>query len=120
MPCALLLVKPDRGLEEIGEKLALELPEIIAPALSLGKRELHDGKVTPAEIMVWPVFGQNTVNGKDFELLIAAHDFPERAANIEERKEQILAGIRKFLCNYDRNVTGAVCLFPTQMAYGEI
>lgn len=70
--------------------------------------------------MVWTVFGQNTVNGKDLELLILAHNFPERVANIEERRDQILAGIRKFLLDYDRNVTGAVCLFPTQMVYGEI
>jgi hypothetical protein len=120
MPYALLLVKPGRGLEELGQKLALELPNIIAPALSLGERELHDGKVTPNEIMVWLVFGQETVNGKDLELLVAAHNFPERVANIEDRKEQILAGIRTFLADYDRNVTGAVCVFPTPMAYGEI
>ena len=120
MPLAHLQYKRDRGLEEIAARLAMELPAIVSRALDVpgnGKMRL-----TPDEIEV-PVdeSGKFSVNIKDIEIRIIAHDYPERTNDIEERKDFILGEIRRFLADYDRNLTGWVWVLPQQKtAFGKI
>jgi hypothetical protein len=121
MPLTVLQYKIDRGLKELAEKLAETLPSIVAPNLSLSERDLHDGKLTPDEIMVWCRESKKAdQNGKDLEIIVFAHDFPERRENLEARKDTIIEGVRKFLSDYDRNVTAAVWVLLAPTAYGEI
>ena len=117
MPYGVLICKP--GVQEIGLWLAPQLPPIVAPALSLDEEELHNGKVTPKEIMIVPMTNGATVNGNDLELVIFAHNFPKRVENLEERKKQILVGIESLMSGEVRKVTVAVCIITAPMAYGE-
>ncbi|MBI2003668.1 MAG: hypothetical protein HYS78_01690 [Parcubacteria group bacterium] len=121
MPLTLLQYKTDRGLKELAERLSKELPAIVAPVLTLSDRERLDGQVTPEDIIVWCVEGSKAdVNSKDLEIIIWAHDFPERKANLEERKDAIIKGIHQFLADWDRNVTGFVWVLLQPTAFGEI
>lgn len=118
MPYGVLLIK-SAELLGAANYAAGQLPEIVAPALSLEGRKLHDGKIGPNEVMIIPVLCSNAVNGKDLELIVIAHDFPERRANIEERETLIHDGLRSLLCRNVFDVTVGVCLILTSMAYGE-
>ena len=121
MPLTLIQYKKGRGLEKLAEDLARELPDIVAPALTLPEQERLEGQVTPDDIIVWCVEGGKIdVNTKDIEILIWAHDFPERKANLEARKDAILSGVRDFLAGYDRNVSGFVWILLKPTAYGQI
>ncbi|MEK7134529.1 MAG: hypothetical protein AAB805_02210 [Patescibacteria group bacterium] len=119
MPLALLQYKKGQALKEIAECLALQLPHIIAPALTLSERDLHDGQVTPGEIVVWCVEGgAHDVNTRDIEIIIWAHDFLERAANLEGRKDAIIKGVHRFLADYDRDISGFVWVLLQPTAFG--
>jgi len=121
VPLALLQYKTDRSLKEIAENLAKELPAIIAPNLTVSNRERHNGQVTTDDIIVWVVEGGKAdVNSKDLEIIIWAHDFPERSANLEERKDTIIKGILEFLRDYDRNVSGYVWVLLQPTAFGQL
>lgn len=121
MPLTLIQYKSGRGLKELAESLAKELPGIVAPALTLPEQERLEGQVTSGDIIVWCVEGgQADVNTKDLEILIWAHDFPERKKNLDERKDSILQGVRRFLDDYDRNVSGFVWILLQPTAYGTI
>lgn len=114
-----VLIASSPELFQVACHIAKELPDFVARALSLEDRDLHDGKITPKEIMIIPVLGNNAVNVKDLELIVVAHDFPERLENAEERKEQILKGIRHLTCGDICDSSVAVCLILTHMSYGE-
>lgn len=117
MPLALIQHKNGRGLTEIAEKLAQELPTSVAWALSTS----GDGKLNPDDIEVWVTEGSPAdVNTKDLEIIIWAHDYPERKADLENRKDSILTDVRKFLADYDRNVTGFVWVLLQPTAFGRI
>ena len=121
MPLVVLQYKTDRGLRELAEKLAQELPSIVASNLTLSKHERHDGQVASDDIMVWcRESSKADQNGKDLEIIVWAHDFPERKANLEERKDAIIKGVHGFLADYDRNVSGAVWVLLAPTAFGEI
>lgn len=116
MPLALLQYKKGRELTELAENLAKRLPEIVAPALTVPAAQL-----TPDDVTVWCVEGGSAdVNSDDLEILIWAHDFPERKETLEERKELVLKGIRRFLIDYRRNVSGFVWILLQPTAYGTI
>lgn len=114
-----VLIASSPELFQVACHIAKELPDFVAPALSLEDRDLHNGKITPKEIMIIPVLGNTAVNGKDLELIVIAHDFPERLANAEERKDEILNGIRLLTCQNICDSSVAVCLILTHMSYGE-
>ncbi len=125
MPLVLLQYKmryeKGRSLRDLAEKLSQELPAIVAPALTLSDRERLDGQVTPEDIIVHCVKSNDAdVNNKDLEIVIWAHDFPERKANLEERKDAIIKGIHEFLRDWDRNVSGFVWILLQPTAFGEI
>lgn len=119
MPLVLLQYKQGRELKELAEQLAQALPEIVAPHLNIVGRERHDGGVTPDEIIVrCSESNPMNVNTRDIEMIILAHEFPERKANLEDRKNGILADVLKFFADYDRNVDGFVMPILINMAYG--
>jgi len=121
MPLVILQHQTGRGLQDLAEKLAIELPSIVAKNLTLGERERHDGQVAPEDIMVWCRESKRAdQNGKSLEIIIIAHDFPERKVNLEERKEAIIQGIRYFLADYGRKyIPGAVWVLLIPTAFGE-
>lgn len=117
MPLVLIQHKNGRGLNEIAEKLAKELPALVAPTLSAPP----DGNLVPGDIEVWCTEGSTAdVNTKDLEIIIWAHEYPERRANLEERKDVIVKGVRTFLADYDRNVSGFVWILLQPTAFGEL
>lgn len=121
MPLVLLQYKSDRGLNQLVEKLAQKLPSIVAPNLTLPEHERLDGQVLPDDIIVRCVGGNKAdVNTKDIEIIIWAHDFPERKANLECRKDAIVLGVQRFLSDYDRNVSGFVWILLQPTAFGEL
>lgn len=120
MPIVLLQAKRDRGLEEITERLALELPRIVSGALDVPDRS--DARLTPDDIEIRvSESGKLDVNAKDLEIIVFAHDYPERTQYIEARKDRIIAEVHRFLADYDRNVSGWVWILPQQLsAFGQI
>lgn len=117
MPLILVQHKHDRGFKEIAEKLAKELPALVAPMLSVPP----DGLLTPDDIEVWVTEGSPAdVNTKGLEIIIWAHDYPERKANLEESKDVIVKGVRAFLADYDRNITGFVWILLQPTAFGRL
>lgn len=120
MPIVLLKCKQFAGLEEISRILAERLPHIVSEALDTP--ENTNARLTPGDIEVefrWAT--PRDVNYKDIEITVIAHDYPERTRNIEERKDKIIAGVREFLRDYDRNLTGWVWILPQQnSAFGTI
>ena len=123
MPVAVLQFNPNRIPEVEAARLARELPDIIAPNLNLPEKVRHDGQVTPEDIIVWCDPGHALdVNTKDIEILIWAHDFPERRENIEDRKEAILDGVRASLAHvdYKRKIDGYVWILLQSTAFGQI
>ncbi|MEJ0053291.1 MAG: hypothetical protein WDN10_00990 [bacterium] len=119
MPVGSVRHKHGRGLGELAAKLTEALPGIVAPALSIEGREIHDGKVTPDEIIIRCEEGTGAdANAKDLEIMIFAHDFPERSANLEDRKKIVLEGVLAFLADWDRNVTGFVWVILAPTAFG--
>lgn len=119
MPLSLIQHKSGHRLNTLAEKLAQQLPRIVASALTLPDRKELDGLVNPEDIIVRCVEGRSAdVNTKDLEIIIWAHDFPERLANLEERKDQILQGVRDFLREHDQNVSGFVWILLQPTAFG--
>lgn len=102
MPIVTLRYKPNRELEHLVERLAKELPNIVASNLTLSERERHDGQVAPEDIIVnVNEGGKFDVNAPDLQMMIDAHDFPERKENLEVREEAIRDGIRQFLIDHN-------------------
>jgi hypothetical protein len=121
MPLVLLQYKPE--LKGVAKKLAHELPYIVASNLTLSKRKRHDGQVAPEDIMIWcSERGKADVNGKGLEIIIFAHDYPKRKKNLEARKDQIVACVRKRLIVHNSYSTGIGCVWVLLMptAYGEL
>lgn len=117
MPLVLIQHKNGRGLTEIAEKLAKELPVFVAPTLSVP----GDGQLSLDDIEVWVTEGSPAdVNTKDLEIIIWAHEYPERKANLEERKDVIVKCVRTFLADYDRNISGFVWILLQPTAFGRI
>lgn len=120
MPVVYLHYKRVRGLDEIAGRLATQLTVIVAEALDVP--ENPEARLTAGDIEVKVgVSGPKDVNGKDLEITVIAHDYPERTDNVDVRRDSILHGVRKFLADYDRNVTGWVWIQPQQKSsFGKI
>ena len=121
MPLVFLWYKADRDLRELAEKLAQALPGIIGPELTVVGRDRHEGWVAPQDVIVRFEAGSvRDVNAKDIEILIKAHDYPERVVNQEERKDAIIQGIRRVLGDFDRDISGYVWLELKPIAFGQL
>ena len=100
-------------------KLARALPEIVAQALNVEENEHARLTVADIEVRVQES-GPYDFNVKDLEIIIWANDYPERLVNLDERKETILKGVREFLRDFDRNLSGFVWVLLQPTAFGEI
>ncbi len=111
-PLVLLRYRTGRGLENLAAGLAKELPGLVAPSLTFSERERHEVWVATEDITVHCVEGTEAdVNAEDLEIIVWAHDFLERKVNLEERKDAIVDGVRKFLQDHSHDVPGYVSGF---------
>ena len=100
-------------------KLVKQLPWIVAEALDVEKNP--DARIISNEIEVCVrESGELDINTKDLEIIIWANSYPERLANLEQRKDEILQDVRKFLGDHDRNLTGFVWVLLQPAAFGEL
>jgi hypothetical protein len=121
MPLVIVNYKPNRGLVVLMESFSEILPAIVAANLTLSDHERHDGQVAPEDIMIWCREAKRIdANGKDFEIVIFAHEYVERKANLEERKDAIIHSVREYLLDNNWGVKGSVWVLLAPTAYGEI
>lgn len=121
MPYVILKYKPGRGLECLARDLADKLPEIVALALTIPDRKRDEGQVTPEDIIVsCEEGGPADVNSQHFVIFIFAHEFPERKANLEERKDAITKDVRRFLNDPNHHLPGFVWVFLGPTAFGRL
>lgn len=119
MPLVVMNCKKGRLLGDMIGNLANELPAIVARALHVEKN--LKGHLTSEDIEVEVrESGPYDVNIKDLEITIWANDYPERLANLDKRREEILSGIREFLRDYDRNLSGFVWVLLQPASFGEL
>jgi hypothetical protein len=108
--------KPDRKLKSLAGNLARALPEIVAPALSFPYPLVRNGRVSPMDIMVLCREGSEAdIHTEDLEIFVFAPDLELRRKNLNERKDDIIVGVRKFLVANKSNASAyvSVWLMPT-------
>ncbi len=119
MPLVVMHCKKDRLLPDMIQKLSQELPEIVSRALHIDENPA--GHLEPRHIEVRVTeSGPYDVNISDVAVTIWANLYPERIANFDERREKILSGIRQFLRDYDRNITGDVWVLLQEGSFGKL
>lgn len=119
MPLVVINYKAGRLPEDLIRSLALEIPDIVASALSV--EENPEARLGPEDIEVRvQESGKMDVNAKDLEIVIWANSYPERLLNFAERKDMILVDIRAFLADYDSNPSGFVWVLIQPGAFGEL
>jgi len=119
MPVVSLQYKPDRIPKEAIEKLAPALTIFISGALDIPENK--DARLKPEDIEVRVTHPHEfNTNAKDLEIMIWAHEYPERSQNIEERKDKIVADVRRFFADYDYNITGWVWILLQPTSFGKI
>lgn len=119
MPLRLLTHKAGRVNSDMLGKLAQTLPSIVASALHV--EENPDAHLSADHIAVRvQESGPFDVNVVDLSIIVWAHDYPERLANRDERRQKIVDEVHEFLADYDRNLSGSVWLLLQPGSYGEI
>lgn len=119
MPVVSLYYKPNRIPDEVASKLAKALPEIIASALDVS--EQIGSRLTAEDIEIRVTSSHPfDVNNKDLEIMVWAHEYPERLQNLEDRKEKILVGVRHIFADYDLNVIAWVWILLQPTAFGRV
>lgn len=119
MPLVVVQYKAERITVQMLMHLTTALPGIVATALDVPENQ--DARLAPSDIEVWTQeSGKFDVNTKDLEIIIWAPLFPERLLNLEERKDAIVRAVRRFLADYDRNLTGFVWVLLQPSAFGEL
>ena len=120
MPLVVVQYKASRFNEDMLmlQRLVESLPEIVGFALNAPENE--DACLSPSDIEVWvQESGRFDVNTKDLEIIIWANLYPERLRNLEQRRDVILQAVRKFLADYDRNLSGFVWVLLQPASFGE-
>jgi hypothetical protein len=104
MPTIRLKRDPDLMPDSVLEPLLEKLPGIVASALHVeGNRH---GRLQPDDIDIEVSdHGRLDVNCQTLQILILANDYPERAANINERTKEIADAVR-FELRMFRDVLG--------------
>lgn len=126
-PIVVLQYKADRELEPLAERLAAQLLEIVATVLNAGydvARAEQSFRLKPSDIGVLvQQSGELDVNVKDIEIIIWAHARSERIMwrlyDSGNRAEEIVNDVRKFLSDYDRNVSCSVRVVLQPIAFAE-
>ena len=121
MPTVWIKYKPEKGYDEILDRLAAEIPGITAPQMNVGGRDLHHGGVGESEIMVeFLEFSSRDCNINDIQITVVAHPFPERRTRLDEATAEIKKGIMSILADFDRNVKVGVSIWLVEMGYATI
>ena len=103
------------GTRQYGE-IIKSLPRIDAYNLTAPP----EGTLTPDEVEVWDI-PNNTRNiagvfKKDVEIIVFAHDYPDRKVNLEERKTRIINELSAMI---PANITFSVWILVMPTAWGE-
>lgn len=98
MPLVLLKKDGKRFNREPGKFLLWEmvnkLPSIIADALSVPGTE---GELTASEVEVYVSdFGPLDIHNQPVEIVVFANEYPERLANLKERRDKITGKLKGF------------------------
>ncbi len=95
MPLVMLRANPTKVNYKILADICKAIPSVAADALSTDE----GGKLTPDKIMVDVngEFSHLAQNPKSLSVIIYAHDYAERRANLDERRKQIEAAIVELL-----------------------
>lgn len=79
------------------EEIASFLPATLSKHLSITTEEGEEGFLKPEDIKVKPrQHKKEDINSQAIEILVLAHDYPERKINLEERKNAVLEDIKNF------------------------
>lgn len=100
--------------------LAAAIQECVAKALDTGTKEGH---LEPSQIEVsFKTYGPHDIGGFDFGVNIIAKSYPERLANLDERRTRIEKSLKKHpsvpICPTD-GMSGFVWIHPGESSYGE-
>lgn len=117
----LVLVRHDKSLSgRFLEDLALELQKITARHLDVAENE--EARLSPADVEIWNNRARMIdANVKDLQIVILANDYPERRANLEERKEGIRRDVKVVIGQHGyTNITGFVWVLLVPGAFGEL
>ena len=119
MPLVVVWHKSGRFNNDMIQKLAETLPEIVAGALHVP--ESAEAHLAPDDIEVKvQESGKYDVNTKDLAIIIWANLYPERLSNLTDRKDAIVQGVRAFLADYDLKPSGFVWVLLQPAAFGEL
>jgi hypothetical protein len=116
MPLVLVTYKRGRSLEELASNLAKALPEIVAKAVTIPLARVDSPDV---EVRVYED-GPHDVNTSDIAITVVMNHLPERAERLIGSRADIVQEVRKFLTDYDRNVSGYVLIQLPAAAYQQI
>jgi hypothetical protein len=119
VPLAVITYTPDLGRIDMAHRLADVIPQFVAEVLTV--EENSAAQITVNEVEVWVrESGINDINSPGLGIIVWANYFPERAANLEQRKYELLAKIRTFLSSHEYRVQGYVWIMLSPAAFGEI
>lgn len=121
MPTVTIEYKPDKGYDDILDRMADDMPGITAPQMNVQGRELHDGGVGESEIIVkFRPFSPRDRNINDMQITVRAHRFAERVERIDPITEAMKEGVMGILRDFDRNVEVGIEVDLVEMGYAKI
>lgn len=108
----LVLLRFNERCREVVQPLAEQLPKFVASALDAGAEDLKAALI-PTDVEVWCFEGHPfDANTRELEIIILAHEFAPRAADLEERTEQIARRIRRLLKEYGKEHQATLKVLP--------
>lgn len=121
MPVVILSYNANKIDEQLLRCLCDELMEVVAEALNIqGNKDARLSR-DDIEIRSRPVQDHDW-NAKDLEIMIFAHQYPERLTNLEERKEKVVTAVRHIIreryCN--KEIIGWVWILLAPTAFGRV
>lgn len=121
MPTVTIEYKPDKGYDDILDRMADDMPGITAPQMNVEGRELHDGGVGESEIIVrFIAFSSRDRNINDLQVTVRAHRFAERVERIDPITEAIKEGVMGILRDFDRSAEVGIEVDLVEMGYAKI
>lgn len=92
MPLVRIIYQETADHPEVLRRLQVGLQEIVASALTT-----PNARLVKDDIELIFELGDSLNIGKDLKVIVSANDFAERKKNLQERSEQISAGVKKLL-----------------------
>lgn len=118
MPIVLVRYKREYITDSLLVDLANFLPGAVSNALDVPNNE--GARLRPSDIEVSLIqHGEFDVNVKPLEIIIFAHQFPERQQNIDERVKIISDMVKEFLAIRRPNIRGFVWVLLQPTGFSE-